>query len=142
MRRYVRVSFLYALLGMAGGVFYREFTKWNGFEGETTLSVLHSHFFVLGMLFFLIAALVEKLLHLTDAKTCSAFIVLYNIGLPMTGLMLLIRGIAQTLSHPLSSGVDAAISGMAGIGHILLGIGIVFFFVTLLKRLPVHPKKA
>lgn len=32
MRRYVRVSFLYALLGMAGGVFYREFTKWNVFE--------------------------------------------------------------------------------------------------------------
>lgn len=141
MRRFVRTAFLYALLGMAGGVFFREFTKWNGFEGKTTLSVMHTHFFVLGMLVFLIAALFEKLVHLSDQKTGHAFFLVYNIGLMLTGLMLLIRGIMQTLSVPLTAGADAAISGVSGLGHILLGTGIVLFFIALLKCVPSHSKK-
>lgn len=37
MRRYANASLIYALVAMAGGVFYREFTKFNGFTGNTTL---------------------------------------------------------------------------------------------------------
>lgn len=32
----VNTALVYALLAMAGGVFYREFTKFNGFSGRTT----------------------------------------------------------------------------------------------------------
>ena len=39
----------------------------------------------------------------------------------------------QVLNLPLSAGVSAAISGIAGIGHILLGAGIILLLVTLKK---------
>lgn len=40
-----------------GGVFYREFTKLNGFTDFTTLSVVHTHCLILGisMVFVLIS---------------------------------------------------------------------------------------
>ena len=31
MKRYLNLSLIYAIAAMAGGVFYREFTKYNGF---------------------------------------------------------------------------------------------------------------
>lgn len=37
MKRYMNASLLYALLAMVGGVFYREFTKFNGFTARTSL---------------------------------------------------------------------------------------------------------
>ena len=49
MKRYMNSALLYAILAMAGGVFYREFTKFNGFTAKTTLSVVHTHYFLLGM---------------------------------------------------------------------------------------------
>lgn len=51
MKRCINAALLYAVLAMAGGVFYREFTKFNGFTGKTTLSVVHTHYFLLGMVF-------------------------------------------------------------------------------------------
>lgn len=45
---------------MAGGVFYREFTKLNGFSGRTSLGLAHTHHFVLGTLFFLVLAPFQK----------------------------------------------------------------------------------
>lgn len=58
IEKYLKVSFLYAILAMVGGVFYREFTKFNGFNGKTTLSVIHTHYFILGMFMFLILLLI------------------------------------------------------------------------------------
>ena len=51
MKRYMNTALLYAILAMAGGVFYREFTKFNGFTDKTTLAVVHTHYFLLGMVF-------------------------------------------------------------------------------------------
>ena len=41
---------IYAISAMVGGVFYREFTKFNDFEGITMLGKVHTHLFLLGML--------------------------------------------------------------------------------------------
>ena len=35
MKKLLNTAFIYALAAMAGGVFYREFTKFNGFSGRT-----------------------------------------------------------------------------------------------------------
>lgn len=53
MKKIINTAMIYLALGLAAGVFYREFTKWNGFTGKTTLGVVHTHLLVLGMLFFL-----------------------------------------------------------------------------------------
>lgn len=55
----------------------------------------------------------------------------YHIGLNLTAVMFVVRGVAQVLKTPLSSGMDAAISGMAGIGHILLGVSLVLLLLQI-----------
>ncbi len=130
MKRYMNLSFVYAVLAMAGGVFYREFTKFNAFTGKTTLSVVHTHYFMLGMVFFLLMLMLEKNFSFTSAKTGKALIA-YNIGLNLTAIMFVVRGVAQTLEISLSSAVNAAISGFAGIGHIILGVSIVLILMQL-----------
>ena len=47
--------------------------------------------------------------------------------------MLVVRGIPQVLNIALSSGADAAISGIAGIGHILIGTGLILLLISLKK---------
>ena len=42
---------------MAGGVFYREFTKFHDFTGVTALGKVYTHLFLLGMLIFMLIAL-------------------------------------------------------------------------------------
>ncbi len=130
MKRYMNTAFLYAVLAMAGGVFYREFTKFNGFSGRTALGVVHTHYFLLGMVFFLLLLLLEKNFSFTNAKT-GRILAFYHVGLNLTTVMLVVRGVAQVLEIPLSSGMDAAISGIAGIGHILLGVDLVLLLLQL-----------
>lgn len=130
MKRYMNSSLLYAILAMVGGVFYREFTKFNGFTARTTLSVVHTHYFLLGLVFFLLLVVLEKNLSFTGAKT-GRVLAVYHIGLNLTAVMLAVRGVTQVLGLTLSSGMDAAISGMAGIGHILLGVSLVLLLLQI-----------
>lgn len=130
MKRYMNTALLYAVFAMAGGVFYREFTKFNSFTGKTTLSVVHTHYFLLGMVFFLLLLLLEKNFSFTGAKT-GRVLAAYHIGLNLTAVMFVVRGLTQVLAPALSRGMDAAISGMAGIGHILLGVSMVLLLVQI-----------
>lgn len=130
MKRYMNTALLYAVFAMAGGVFYREFTKFNSFIGKTTLSVVHTHYFLLGMVFFLLLLLLEKNFSFTGAKT-GRVLAAYHIGLNLTAVMFVVRGLTQVLAPALSRGMDAAISGMAGIGHILLGVSMVLLLVQI-----------
>ena len=129
MKRYMNLALLYTVLAMVGGVFYREFTKWNGFTAKTTLSVVHTHYFLLGMVFFLLL-LLEKSFSFTGAKT-GRVLALYQVGLNLTGVMFVVRGVTQVLGTALSSGMDAAISGVAGIGHILLGVSLILLLMQI-----------
>lgn len=133
-KKYLNFAFVYTILGMVCGVFFREFTKIMKFTGTTMLSGMHTHYLALGMLFFLIVMLVEKQFTFSQHKSAKAFIWFYNIGLNLTVVMSLIRGILQVLETPLSTGADASISGIAGLGHIMLGVGTILFFVSLKKQ--------
>ena len=135
MKRYMNCALLYSVLAMAGGVFYREFTKLNAFTGKTTLSVVHTHYFLLGMVVFLLLLLLEKNFSFTSSNTGKVLAV-YHTGLTLTALMFVVRGVTQVLGSPLTSGMDAAISGMAGIGHILLGISLVLLLLQIRRSLP------
>ena len=56
-------------------------------------------------------------------------------GLNLTAVMLAVRGVTQVLGTELSSGMSAAISGMAGIGHILLGVSLVLLLLQIKRSL-------
>ena len=130
MKRYINTALLYAILAMVGGVFYREFTKFNGFTAKTTLSVVHTHYFLLGMVFFLLLLVLEKTFSFTGPKA-GRVLAVYHIGLNLTAVMLVVRGVTRVLGTALSSGMSAAISGIAGIGHILLGVSLVLLLVQI-----------
>ena len=134
MKKYVNLTLVYAILAMAGGVFYREFTKFNDFTGRTALGVVHTHYFMLGMIFFLLLLLLEMNFSFTAAKT-GRVLAVYQIGLNLTAVMFVIRGVMQVLGMELSSGMDAAISGMAGIGHILLGVSLILLLVQIKRSI-------
>ncbi len=133
MKKLFHTALFYAVLALAGGVFYREFTKFHGTSGGR-LAFVHLHLFVLGMLMFLLLALFQDRLKIMEARSFWPAYWLYNAGvLVMTG-GLLWRGIAETLSLPLSRGMDAAIAGVSGIGHISLAVGLVMLLLILRRR--------
>ena len=134
MKRYLNAALTYAVLAMAGGVFYREFTKLSGFDGRTALGVVHTHYFMLGMVFFLLLLVLEKTFSFTSAKT-GRVLAVYHVGLNLTAVMLAVRGVTQVLGTELSSSMSAAISGMAGIGHILLGVSLVLLLLQIKRSL-------
>ena len=128
-KRYLNLSLVYAILAMVGGVFYREFTKVLGYTARTTLGLVHTHYFMLGMVLFLLLAVVEKTFSFTTAKT-GRVLAVYHVGLNLTAVMLVVRGIVQVMGITLSA-AGGAVSGIAGLGHILLGVGLVLVLLQI-----------
>lgn len=133
MKKMINLAFIYSIVAMVAGVFYREFTKLNGFVGVTSLGKMHVHLLVLGTIFFLILGLYCDRVKVQNQKGFNKAFITYNVGLCWMVVMMLVRGITEVLNTPLSSGMNAAISGVAGIGHIILGVGIVLIFLKLKK---------
>ena len=133
VKRYANTALIYAVVAMIFGVFYREFTRFSHFLGKTNLSVMHTHYFLLGMLFFLALMLAEKSFSFSGKNT-GKILTVYHLGLNITGLGFLMRGLTQVWGTKLSAGMDASISGIAGLGHIFMGIGIIFLLLQIRKK--------
>lgn len=77
--------------------------------------------------------LAEKVLSFSDQKT-GRLLIVYQLGLNITGIGFLLRGLTQVWGTELSKGADASISGIAGIGHILTGVCIILLLLQVKKR--------
>jgi len=126
MEQLYKTSFLYLILGLISGVFYREFTKILNFEGITSLSKVHPHLLLLGFLFFLSLIFIEKSYNIRKNKRFNLFYNIYNLGLLLTSIFMVWRGILDVLGKD-----SKMVSGMAGLGHILLGIGLIMFTIII-----------
>lgn len=129
----LKLSVTFLFMGLAGGVFFREFTKLYHWNEKSRLAFIHPHLLVLGFLFLLLLYLIlrqreESLLHFQKP------LLLYVTGLAWTVTALMIRGIYEILSWEGWLFPDAALSGMAGIGHILLGAGLILIMLRTIKR--------
>lgn len=133
MKKMIKIALIYIILALVGGVFYREFTKLNGFTGSTVLADIHVHLMVLGAFMFMILALFAQRTELLKEKRWTQFLITYQAGLGLSVIMMIVRGITQVLNMSLARGVDAAISGIAGLGHIALAIGLVLLMKMLLN---------
>ncbi len=49
----------------------------------------------------------------------------------LTAVMLVARGVVQVLGTAISSGMNAAISGIAGIGHLVLGVSLTLLLIQI-----------
>ena len=129
MKKLINTSMVYMAAALAGGVFYREFTKFNGYVGETALGKVHAHLFMLGMFFWLIVTLLAgRWQGILKDKLFGRFFVLYNIAVPFMAVMLVVRGVLEVLGTELSSGI-------AGIAHILATAALVMLFVILKRNI-------
>ena len=130
MKKIFNAAFIYMIAGVASGLFYREFTKLNGFpEGKfTQLGLVHTHLLTLGFIVLLIALVIEKVFGISRSpKLFAWFFWLYNAGVILTSGMLIWHGSLTVLGQESSK----MIAGIAGLGHMLLTAGMVVFFVAL-----------
>jgi hypothetical protein len=121
-------AWIYTALGLVAGLFYREYTKAKDFHGTTQLAVTHTHLLALGMLLFLVVLALTAVLPIGELKVFELFFWFYNAGLVVTVAMMVVHGIIQ------ANGNDdeiPAIAGIAGIGHLLITIGLVQLFLAL-----------
>ena len=91
------------------------------------------HLLVLGTFVYLIAALFSKQINFEKEKSFKVFKYVYDVGLLLTVIMLVARGITQVLAIDISKGLSASISGVAGIGHILIAIGFISLLLSFRK---------
>lgn len=133
MNKMIQIALNYAIFSMASGVYSREMTKIFAFTGKTYLNSVHSMLFTLGTIMFLILALFSINTNLLEIKNLKKAIVIYNIGVVMANLLLILRGTIQVLNINLSNVLDKSISGFAGLSHIITAIGMVMLFLILKK---------
>ncbi|WP_431710184.1 DUF2871 domain-containing protein [Glutamicibacter uratoxydans] len=141
MRNILHWAFGYMLVGVASGLFYREFTKLNEFPaGEfTQLSLAHTHLLTLGFIVLLLVLLLEKAFELSARpRLFGWFFGLYNAGVILTSAMLIVHGMLTVRGLPSS----AMLAGIAGLGHMLLSAGLVLLFVLLRSRVPQRQQPA
>ena len=133
MQKYFKISSFYLLFGLVMWIFSREFTKLNNFSGYTVLKSVHTHTLVLGFLFFIIVLLLEKNFTISNNKSFNKWIVLYNLGLLYLIITLSIRGILQVIGSDF-----VGLSHIAGLGHAILGVSLVWFLAIVNKELKVY----
>lgn len=129
MKKLFNLSFFYLALGLILGIFFREFTKMNDFNGQTVLSAAHTHTLVLGFLFFLILMILDKCFNISLNKHFNKWLISYNFGVLALIGTLVTRGILEVLSSDF-----AGLSHMAGLGHAILGASLIWFMFILKKE--------
>lgn len=131
MKRLFWAAAASTFLGLASGLFYREFTKELGTTADSQLSVVHTHLLALGALVFLIVLVLEKVFTLSASPLFGWFFAVYSAGLIISTGGMLVNGVV-TLT---GGDAGAAIAGVAGMGHVILTIGFGLLFGSLGSRI-------
>lgn len=133
MKTMYKISLSYLIFGLVSGVFHHEAAYWTHFEGDSALARVHPHALILGGAVFLLMPLMMHAFQIHKQKSFRFFLGFYNVGLMMSLGFMSARGIVQLFRLPIPSFADHMIGGMAGIGHVILTIGIGFLFNALMK---------
>lgn len=128
-----RMSWVWAAIGLASGLGYRELTRAHEFSGFTQLAVVHTHTLVLGTVVGLGLLALQRLYRLGDDRGFAWFVWIWNVGLAVTAAGLAVKGTLQVLD---SAAADSkALAGISGTGHILLTVGFVLLFLVLGRQI-------
>lgn len=130
MKKMINTAVGYALASMAAGVFFREVTRMLNYTEATYLSLAHGHLFMLGTVFFLLVALLSKFIDFAGSVSFKRAYIVYNLGLIWTVALFLVHGWMQVQGME----ITAMISGIAGLGHILWGIGLIWILLLIRNR--------
>lgn len=133
-KKLVNTAAYYAVAGLFAGAFYREFTKYMGYTGVTSLGKAHTHLFALGMLMFLIVTALASSTEITKSEYFDRFYFYYNIGVGLSATMIFCRGLYQVIGLD-NNVLDLVISWTAGAGHVTVTIGLAFLFLSLKQKI-------
>ena len=123
----------YAVMGLVGGVFYREFTKYYGFTDATHLGKIHVHTLVLGMIVTILFYILVKGVDEEKLQALKKPLNIYNMGLIFTLANMMLIGIYEVVSEGAQIVNQAAMDGISGIGHIFLGVGLIYTLIRIKK---------
>ncbi len=140
MKRIFIAASVYLALGLASGLYYREFTKSNDYtaaDGFTQLSVVHTHLLTLGVIILLIVLALEKVFTLSESKAFSWFFWIYNLGVIVTSATMVVNGTLHVLGEESSK----ALTGISGSGHMMLTAAFILLFVVIWNRITVDPAR-
>lgn len=140
MRKSYYAAHVYMIVGVVSGLFYREFTKAKDFHGETQLALMHTHLLALGMIVFLVVLALDKVFQLSGTKLFTAFFWFYNAGIAISTAMMGTHGILTVLGRD-EDHIAEVVPLTAGLGHILLTVGLILLFVLLGRRVNEHAKR-
>ncbi len=125
-----RAAAAWTAVGLASGLFYREFTKANGVPGGTQLAVVHTHTLLLGTMMLLVwFVLVGVWPALAERRSFRAGFWVWQAGLVLTTAGMLVKGSLQVLRETAAD--SPAIAGVSGLGHMTLTAAFVLLFVAL-----------
>lgn len=127
-----RSAAIWTVIGLMGGLYYREFTKAHDWTGGGQLGLVHTHALVLGTLAFLLVLILAKTFAL-DSRRMAFFVIVWNIGLALTVGTQIAKGTLQVLGREFAT--SPAIAGVAGLGHMTLTAGFILLFMALGKAL-------
>lgn len=129
-KKLLYMSFIWSFVGLASGVYYREFTKFSGFDFEARqqLGTTHTHFLVLGFVVQLLALVAARSLGAHQTRSGTIFFWFWNVGVFITGIMMAVKGSLVILG---GSDQHPAFAGLAGLGHIALAVGFISLFLWL-----------
>lgn len=126
-RSIYRSAVAYLGLGLVAGLYYRELTRSQGFEGATQLGLVHTHLLTLGFLVSLVLLAVTRVFDL-DRRLLRRGLLAYHAGMLLTAGMMLVKGTFEVLG----SWTDRPMyAGIAGLGHILLTVALTVVLVAL-----------
>ncbi len=125
-------SLVYMFMGLAGGVFYREFTKYFSYTGDNHLGKLHVHTLVLGFIVVMVIFILTRFMKDRRVYGIKRPLTIYNIGLITTVSMMTVYGIYDVIG---TKGVVSvpAMAGISGLGHIILTVGLVWMVLNIKK---------
>ena len=128
-----RAAATWTAVGLALGLFYREFTKANDFTGYAQLAVTHTHALTLGTIVMLVLLALAVALPLANRQFRWGLVV-WQVSLVLTVGMQAVKGCLQVLGNDAAD--SPAIAGVSGLGHIGLTVAFVLIFLGIRKALP------
>ena len=125
-KRSFNIAFIFAIAGIFAGAFYREFTQFLGFTGETSMSLVHTHLLALGTIMFMLLTLSFKVFDVEETPKMNRLLVGYTISVIGNAGVMFVRGLFEVMNWEITRTVDMTFAGISGIIHILLTITLIW----------------
>lgn len=129
------LGFIFLIVGIFAGAFYREFTKFLGYTGPTSMSIMHTHLLSLGTFMFTIMGLLFKTYNIAYSKKLNLLLNGYLVSVVGNVGVMFVRGLYEVMGWEITRTINASFSGISGISHILLTITIIWIFNIIRKSI-------